>query len=274
MTVIYNTPLKWAGSKVRVMEALRPHLPKGKRLVEPFMGSGAVFMNTDYEQYLLADVNDDLINFYSIITHKTELFLNTASKMFSAGCDERAYYLARSEFNVEENPFFSALGFLYLNRHCFNGLTRYNRVGHFNSPWGKKEKVYFPENEIRQFAEKARKTKAVFICCGFDEALNMTAPGDAIYCDPPYADSFTQYHTAGFNHDDQLRLVDELRAAAKRGCNVTVSNDYTMESIALYPGFKHHTITARRSMSCKADGRQSVQELVATLKGSVVNETA
>ncbi|MEM8174070.1 DNA adenine methylase, partial [Morganella morganii] len=47
-----KTILKWAGSKVGIMDLLRPHLPKTKRLVEPFAGSCAVMMNTDYEQYL------------------------------------------------------------------------------------------------------------------------------------------------------------------------------------------------------------------------------
>lgn len=62
--VANKTILKWAGSKVRIMEQLRPHLPKAKRLVEPFAGSCAVMMNTDYEQYLIADANIDLIRLY------------------------------------------------------------------------------------------------------------------------------------------------------------------------------------------------------------------
>ena len=52
-----KTPLKWVGSKVRLMPQLRDHLPEGKRLVEPFAGSCAVMMNTDYDEYLIADVN-------------------------------------------------------------------------------------------------------------------------------------------------------------------------------------------------------------------------
>ncbi|MGM0511135.1 MAG: DNA adenine methylase [Pseudomonadota bacterium] len=266
---VYNTPLKWVGSKVRVMEALHPLLPKGRRLVEPFMGSGAIFMNTDYDQYLLADVNGDLINFYNVIMHNSESFIRRAKGYFEDMQGEYAYYVARNHFNFESDLEYRAIMFLYLNRHCYNGLTRYNRNGKFNTPWGKREGVYFPEKEIRQFSEKANDKKAVFICCDFEEALTMSVPGDAIYCDPPYVDSFTQYHTDGFNQDAQLRLVTELRAASGRGCNVTVSNDYTMESIALYPGFVHHTITAPRSVSCKAGGRKSVQELVATL-GAVV----
>ncbi|EHI3975700.1 DNA adenine methylase, partial [Salmonella enterica] len=59
-----KTPLKWVGSKARLMPQLRPHLPEGKRLVEPFAGSCAVMMNTDYDEYLIADVNPDLVNLY------------------------------------------------------------------------------------------------------------------------------------------------------------------------------------------------------------------
>lgn len=266
MTIV-NTPLKWAGSKTRVMESLSTHLPKGKRLVEPFVGSGAVFMNTDYDKYLLADINGDLINLYNIIMHQTESFIRIAREYFGDMNGEHNYYIARNHFNLESGLLCRAVLFIYLNRHCYNGLSRYNQKGEFNVPWGRRDKVYFPQDEIRQFAAKANDKKAVFICCDFEEALAMTVAGDAIYCDPPYASSFTQYHTGGFNQDDQQRLVTELRAAARRGCNVAVSNDYTLESVALYPGFVHHTITAPRSMSCKADGRQSVQELVATLGG-------
>lgn len=36
----------------------------GPRLVEPFAGSCAVMMETDYPCYLVADINPDLINLY------------------------------------------------------------------------------------------------------------------------------------------------------------------------------------------------------------------
>ena len=100
MTIV-NTPLKWAGSKTRVMEVLSTHLPKGKRLVEPFVGSGAVFMNTDYDKYLLADINGDLINLYNIIMHQTESFIRIAREYFGDMNGEHNYYIARNHFNLE-----------------------------------------------------------------------------------------------------------------------------------------------------------------------------
>ncbi|MFX6803955.1 DNA adenine methylase, partial [Acinetobacter baumannii] len=44
--------LKWAGSKYRLLSTIQQLLPKGQRLIEPFVGSGAVFLNLDFSDYL------------------------------------------------------------------------------------------------------------------------------------------------------------------------------------------------------------------------------
>lgn len=62
-----STILKWAGNKTAIMPELIKHLPAGPRLVEPFAGSCAVMMATDYHHYLVADINPDLINLYLMI---------------------------------------------------------------------------------------------------------------------------------------------------------------------------------------------------------------
>lgn len=43
-----STILKWAGNKTAIMSELKKHLPAGPRLVEPFAGSCAVMMETEY----------------------------------------------------------------------------------------------------------------------------------------------------------------------------------------------------------------------------------
>jgi DNA adenine methylase len=56
--------LKWAGGKYRLIDRIQSALPAGNRLIEPFVGSGAVFLNTDYKSYVLTDSNPDLINLF------------------------------------------------------------------------------------------------------------------------------------------------------------------------------------------------------------------
>ena len=54
--------LKWACGKFSVLADIVQYIPTGKRLIEPFVGSGAVFINsTKHADFLLADVNADLI---------------------------------------------------------------------------------------------------------------------------------------------------------------------------------------------------------------------
>lgn len=49
--------LKWAGGKYKLVELIKSTLPEGNRLIEPFVGTGAVFLNTEYSGNLLADSN-------------------------------------------------------------------------------------------------------------------------------------------------------------------------------------------------------------------------
>ena len=56
--------LKWAGGKYKIVDKILLALPKADKLAEPFVGSGAVFLNADYASFLLADTNPDLIHLY------------------------------------------------------------------------------------------------------------------------------------------------------------------------------------------------------------------
>ncbi|PAO20148.1 DNA adenine methylase, partial [Enterobacter roggenkampii] len=245
-----KTPLKWVGSKVRIMPQLREHLPEGKRLVEPFAGSCAVMMNTDYDEYLIADLNPDLVNLYKVMTYYTDAFLNELDLMFSAGAlgdqESRAvyYYAIREAFNLSGKALGSesveaAVRFMYLNRHGFNGLCRYNRRGQFNVPFGKYKKNYFPLKEVRAFAEKAK--RATFITAHYSETLALVRAGDVVYCDPPYlteSGNFTSYTESGFSYLDQGRLARKLRRLTENGVSVVASNSDLEMVHYLYAGFE------------------------------------
>lgn len=50
--------LKWAGGKYTQLNDLFRYIPEGLRLIEPFVGGGSVFLNSDkHADFLLADVN-------------------------------------------------------------------------------------------------------------------------------------------------------------------------------------------------------------------------
>ncbi|AXQ14400.1 MULTISPECIES: Dam family site-specific DNA-(adenine-N6)-methyltransferase [Shewanella] len=269
--------LKWAGGKFKLVDALTQHLPKGERLVEPFVGAGSVFLNTDYPSYLLCDINRDLIDLYSIIQTRPEAYIGAAAELFVPRMnDKEQYYLVREKFNRSRDPFERAVYFLYLNRHGFNGLCRYNRKGSFNVPFGSYKKPYFPEKEIRGFAAKAQ--NAEFRCIGYEQAFALAKSGDVIYCDPPYAPlsttaSFTTYVGAGFSLDDQALLARHSRhTAIERGIPVLISNHDIPLTRELYHGSRMEAIQVQRNISQKGSTRTKVNELMALYDETYHNE--
>lgn len=265
-----STILKWAGNKTAIMSELKKHLPAGPRLVEPFAGSCAVMMETDYPSYLIADINPDLINLYKKVAADCEAFISRARALFEEANREVAYYNIRQEFNysTEITDFMKAVYFLYLNRHGYRGLCRYNKSGHFNIPYGNYKNPYFPEKEIRAFAEKAQ--RATFICASFDETLAMLQVGDVVYCDPPYDGTFSGYHTDGFTEDDQYHLASVLEYRSSEGHPVIVSNSDTSLIRSLYRNFTHHYIKAKRSIGVSAGESKSATEIIVVSGGALL----
>jgi len=266
-----STILKWAGNKTAVMSELKRHLPAGPRLVEPFAGSCAVMMATDYPHYLVADINADLINLYKKAAYHPEELIQVALVLFSEDNSAEKYYENRLRFNEDTSLTMleRAALFLYLNRHCYRGLCRYNKRGKFNVPYGNYKNPYFPHAEIITFAEKA--VRATFICASYDETLAMLQAGDVVYCDPPYDGTFSGYHTAGFSDDDQYDLASILVRRSSEGHQIVVSNSDTRLIRSFYRNFTLHRISTKRSIGVAAGEGKTAGELIAVLKPKVWN---
>lgn len=270
--------IKWAGGKTRALPDLLPHLPKGDRLFEPFVGGASVFLNTDYPRYVLADINADLINTYQMAKNATQAFINTAKELFKNGNGKSEFYLNRNMFNAisDDEHLLKAALFLYLNRHCFNGICRYNNAGFFNVPFGNYKKPYFPEAEIRLFAEKTNDTTTCFIAEDFRKVLTARAINEnsVIYCDPPYLPvsdtaNFTQYHHAAFTREHHHDLAGVLlNLNRSRGVPVVISNSDTPATREIYQHYQFHEIAVQRSISANGITRGAAKEVIGVLGGS------
>lgn len=260
--------LKWAGGKYGLVEDIQRHLPEASLLVEPFVGAGSIFLNTDFERYLLADINPDLINLYNLLKQQPDMYIDEARRWFTPENNRKEAYLdVRKQFNQSDDILYRSLAFLYMNRFGFNGLCRYNKKGGFNVPFGSYKKPYFPQAELEFFAEKS--AKATFICAGYKETFQQAQQDCVIYCDPPYAPlsntaNFTSYAGGGFSLDDQAGLANEAEIAAQqRGIAVLISNHDTVLTRRLYHGAQLNVVKVKRTISRNGAGRNKVDELLA-----------
>lgn len=265
--------LKWAGAKTQLIRKLKLLFPtEARRFIEPFVGSGVVFLNSGYKHSLLSDSNQDIIDLYSILKREPRAFTERCRELFTPeNNSEAAYYELREEFNACHDRERRAALFLYLNRHCFNGLCRYNQKGRFNTPFGRYTRVYFPESEMQHFAFRLK--GAELSRTDFRKALARAGAGDVVYCDPPYVPltrtaNFTSYAMDGFSLDDQRDLSRLARAAAERGATVVLSNHDTEFTQDLYHGAAIHRVLVSRTISCDGENRKKAREIIAVFGGA------
>lgn len=271
--VSMRSALKWAGGKKKVVNEIAQLLPtKGKtRLVEPFVGGGSVFLNLSFEEYLLVDMNHDLINLFNIIKNHPEKYIADAEKFFDGTNNlPEKYYEIRRQFNESNDVYERSLLFLYLNRHGYNGLCRYNKSGGYNVPFGRYKHPYFPKEELTFFSQKAQ--RSTFIQGDFETAFSSLKAGDVVYCDPPYSpinptSNFTAYAGNSFTDDDQKRLVSCAEGAKVAGIPTLISNHYVDFTRELYKNAtKKKYFKVQRSISQKGKGRIKVKEVLALYK--------
>jgi len=260
--------LKWAGGKrtsLPMINANMGYIEDDARLIEPFVGSAVVSLNIETFGYIIADLNEDLIKLFDYVKTEGEEFIRYCEGFFtSANNNEDAYYELRRQFNCAKDSRARAALFVYLNRHSFNGLCRYNAHGFFNVPYGKPKKVGFPIKEMRFFVNRMR--NAEIYCQGFEETMAMAKPNDVIYCDPPYVplsdtSMFTDYTSEGFTMDQQEQLA---KLAEESECRVLISNhdsDITKELYKNADDIKFREVG--RYVGASKESRKPVKELLA-----------
>jgi DNA adenine methylase len=284
--------LKWAGGKYNCLEEVLQALPKGHRLVEPFAGSGVVFMNADFSSYLLGEGNADLIHLYGVLKQYGASFIDACQQYFQPQFNQKeVYYSLRERFNalelsslsdkpiatlgslLKQQPLASniekACLFLYLNRHGYNGLCRYNSSGIYNVPFGLYPRPYFPLKELLAFYQKSQ--KAEFVHADFRTTFMNVKPGDVVYCDPPYVPYSETSKPFAYTHlpfglDAQIELAALARQSAARGVPVVISNHDTAFIRQHYEGADIKSFSVARWINCKANHRLPVKEIIAVFR--------
>jgi len=264
--------VKWAGGKRQIVYRLISSLPKKwERYFEPFLGGGALtaelYRLGRINSAVLSDKNQDIYNLMITVRDHTDDLINEIKRIPYENKKE-SYYSARSVFNsiVQFPSVKRAALFIYLNRHCFNGLYRLNSKGEFNVPFGSYRNPQYPPIELLRSWSTLLKSVELKIC-DFQEATSAARMGDFVYFDPPYfpissTSNFTNYSGDGFSSSEQMRLADEMKRLDSIGAYVMLSNSDTPETRALYSGFNIDFIETNRNINSDPQKRHSGREII------------
>jgi DNA adenine methylase len=292
--------LKWAGGKRQLLPELRPFYPRVfSRYVEPFLGSGAVFVDLynagllEGRRVALSDINADVIGCYLMVRDRPAAVVaalralegrhrkrgdahfydvrdrgfNPARRVVHASADPAAAY----------TPALAAM-LIYLNRTGFNGLFRVNARGDFNVPAGRYVRPLICDDaNLHAWSAALNRPGVALRVAPFHDVLERAGQDDFVYLDPPYAPvsgtaRFTAYTAGGFDAAQQATLQRMVIALASRGASVLLSNSAAPQIKALYARDRHArtagltatTVSARRAINSRAARRGAVREYLIT----------
>jgi len=268
--------VKWAGGKRQLLPELLKRLPeKWNYYFEPFVGGGALLVEL-YKQNritkaVISDLNQELVNLYKVVKEKP-LELIEILKLNSFKNEKEIYLKLRTRFNEiignQKYDIERAALFIYLNRHCYNGLWRVNKKGKFNVPFGKYKNPSMPsEDLIITFSRMLKKVEILY--ADFEETVKNARKDDFVYFDPPYQPisstaHFTDYTTNGFNFSEQKRLAHVFKELSRKGVFVMMSNSDIENIRNIYSEYNIYVVQANRFINSNTKKRKGIHELIIT----------
>lgn len=262
--------VKWVGGKTQLLPHIKERLPKGfNTYYEPFLGGAAVLLDLNPTKAIVNDINPELINMYEQIRDHVEDVILSLSNLDVAHAMMDAkefFYEVREEFNTNllTNTPQQAARFIYLNKHCFNGLYRVNSKGKFNVPFnGKLKGGSFDPDHLR---EVSTRLKGVDIRCGtFLDAVAEASAGDLVFFDSPYDSgtvTFTDYTKEGFGYEDHVRLANLFKELTNRGVYCILTNHDTSLIRDLYKDYTIEVVDVRRSINRNGSDRKGTEVII------------
>ena len=250
---IVRSPLFYVGDKYKLMEEIGKYIPKQiSRFVEPFVGGGSVFMNVEADEFLLNDIDANIIaihkmlcgyasdrqEFYKQVDTIVEQYCLSCSykkdivpselkkefvKTYYARFNKLGYERMRSDYNKSSER--SVFMLYMLLNYGFNRRIRFNRSGDFNLPVGN---VDLNQNTIKALNDYFYLTTVknpqwfnldfeIFI-----DRLDLSA-SDLVYLDPPYLITFSEYNKY-WNEETEKRLLSMLNRLNDKGIRFAISN--------------------------------------------------
>ena len=213
---------------------------------------------------LLNDANPELISAYIAVRDNVDLLINLLDQHMGLHSEEYYYGLRKQDASLL-SPVEQAARLIYLNKTCYNGLYRVNRLGQFNVPYGRyKNPVLYDEEKIRaasqvlQGATLSSEDYSIFL----DEHAKV---GDFIYLDPPYMpvgqySDFKRYTKEQFKIEEQKNLAELYTKLIQRGCYPILSNSYSARE--LYTEYEVLELKAARNINKDGNGRGQITEIL------------
>lgn len=242
-----DSPINFTGGKYRELSSLLPYFPADiRRMWDVFSGGCSVGVNVPARQTVFIDQDEAVTALFTVMRAAGDGFLGEVERVISefalsrswekgyefygvaaeaglANVNKEAYARLRTAFNAAERRDTHYYAMLYvLIVYGFNNMPRFNRMGEFNLPVGKRDWNASMQGKLRAFLRRLQEVDATFLAMDFRHIdIASLSPGeDFLYLDPPYLGAAAYYNRQSVWTEREeralMRFLDQLDAYGVR----------------------------------------------------------
>lgn len=259
----YRSPLFYVGDKYKLYPKISKYFPKKiNRFIEPFTGGGSVFLNVIANEYLLNDIDTNVINIHKYLIDQSEnpqVFFDNVFEMikkynlshsyikdivpqelkdkwkktYYAKFNKEGFNQLKSDYNSDSDK--SVLHLYMLLIYGFNRMLRFNSKGKYNLPVGNVDFNKNTEIALIDYFRLSKQKNIRFYNLDFLDFFNQIEfqEDDFVYLDPPYLITFSEYNKL-WNEETEKRLLEFLECLNSKNVKFAVSN------VSHYKGSVNH----------------------------------
>jgi DNA adenine methylase len=251
-----KTFIKWPGNKSKHLRHILPYIPDDyNTYIEPFIGSGALFLNLQPKKWIINDLNKDLIEAWKYVKEEPEKiieFFNLFGKIFKPmNNDLRKIFCQEltDELNYLKKSFIRIVIYM-LMKHCayLGNILRDNEFIFYGleSQIYINNKLWFLEKKsldnFINISDFLNNTKGKIYNKDYKYILSKAKENDFVFLDPPYIEE----HDYGFqyNIDEKLdnkflkELYNEVQKLDKKSVRWMMTQANTKEVRTIFKKYK------------------------------------
>lgn len=249
----YRSPLFYVGDKYKLYPKISKYFPKTiNRFIEPFTGGGSVFLNVNANEYLLNDIDTNVINIHQYLIEQSEnpqVFFDDVfeiiqeynlshsyikdivpqglkdkwKKTYYAKFNKQGFNQLKSDYNSDNEK--NVLHLYMLLIYGFNRMLRFNSKGEYNLPVGNVDFNKNTEIALNDYFRLTKQKSIRFHNLDFLDFFQQIEfqEDDFVYLDPPYLITFSEYNKL-WNEETEKRLLDFLESLDTQNVKFAVSN--------------------------------------------------
>lgn len=262
-----KTFIRWQGNKSKHLNKFIYYIPEfSGTYIEPFVGSGALFLKLEPKKWIINDLNKDLINVWNCIKSDPKkiikYFKQFERKFRSLPKVEKVTYCKKITSKIETLQFDEkrASHYLLMKYCCYSGSIICNNKFQFRGlDRNIYSRDYYPFLEqtyydnILNIKEFLNNTHGQIFNKSYEKILSKAKEGDFVFLDPPYIED----HVYDFNYnknetiDDKFikNLYSNLKELDKKNVKWLMTQADTKEVRSQFKEYKIQTYKVYRMAS-------------------------